>query len=84
MSVKRNKAVGHGDIGCNVIVKVCDEFSYPLFTIFHSSFSEGIFPEKLKDAKVSPYFKFGHIEELRNYRPISVLSIFSKVLKNNV
>ena len=49
--------------------------------IFRSSFNEGIFPEQLKVAKVSPILKVGNIEEIRNYRPISVLPIFSKVLE---
>ena len=74
LSVKHNKAVGHDDIDSNVIIKVYDEISYPLFMICHSSFN--IFPEKLKVAKVSPIFKVGNIEEIGNYRPISVLPIF--------
>ena len=37
-SVKHNKAAGHDDIDSNVIIKVYDEISYPLFMIFHSSF----------------------------------------------
>ena len=49
--------------------------------IFHSSFTKGFFPEQLKVAKVPPIFKVGNIEEIGNYRPISVLSIFSKVLE---
>ena len=80
-SVKHNKAAGHDDIDSNVIIKVDDEISYPLFMIFHSSFNEGIFLEQLKVAKVSPIFKVGNIEEIGNYRPISVLPIFSKVLE---
>ena len=44
-SVKRNKAARHNYIDSNVIIKVYDEISYPLFMIFHSSFNEGIFPE---------------------------------------
>ena len=80
-SVKHNKAARHDNIDSNVIIKVYDEISYPLFMIFHSSFNEGIFPEQLKVAKVSPIFKVGNIEEIGNYRPISVLPIFSKVLE---
>ena len=80
-SVKHNKGTGHGDTESNVIIKVHDEISYPLFIIFHSSFNEGIFPEELKVAKVSPLFKVGNIEEIGNYRPISALSIFYKVLE---
>ena len=49
--------------------------------IFCSSFYEDIFPEQLKIAKVSPNFKFDNIEDVGNYRPISVLPIFSKVLE---
>ena len=30
-SVKHNKAAGHDDINGNVIIKVHDEISYPLF-----------------------------------------------------
>ena len=84
-SIKRNKAAGYDDIDSNAIIKVYDEVIYPLFMIFHSSFNEGVFPGQLKVAKVSPIFKVGNIEEVRNYRLISVLPIFSKVLeKNNV
>ena len=50
--------------------------------LFHSSFNEGIFPEQLKVTKVSPICKVGNIEEIGNYRPISVLPIFSKVLES--
>ena len=80
-SVKHNKAAGHDDIDSNVIIKVYDEISYPLFMIFHCSFNKGIFPEQLNVAKVSPIFKVGSIEEIGNYRPISVLPLFSKVLE---
>ena len=80
-SVKHNKAAGHDDIDSNVIIKVYDEISFPLFMIFHSSFNEDIFPEQVKFAKVCPIFKVDSIEETGNYRPISVLTIFSKVLE---
>ena len=49
--------------------------------IFHSSLTEGIFPQQLKVAKVSPILKVANIEEIGNYRPISVLPILSKVLE---
>ena len=39
------------------------------------------FSRAAKVAKVSPIFKVANIEEIGNYRPISVLSIFSKVLE---
>ena len=49
--------------------------------IFYIYFSEDIFPEQLKVAGVSPIFKVSNIEEVGNYRPISLLPKFSKVLK---
>ena len=79
--VKHNKAAEHDDINSNIIIKVYDKISYPLFIIFVSSFNEGIFPEQLKVAKVFPIFKVGNIKEIGNYQPISVLPIFSKVLE---
>ena len=47
--------------------------------VFNLSLSAGIFPDKLKIAKVSPIFKNGEKDLLTNYRPISVLPCFSKI-----
>ena len=41
----------------------------------------GVFPDELKIARVTPIFKGGEIWNLGNYRPISVLSCFSKMLE---
>ena len=49
--------------------------------IFSLSLKKGIFPEKMKIAKVSPIFKKGDKSILSNYRPISVLPCFSKILE---
>ena len=40
-----------------------------------------IFPDKLKIARVTPIFKKGNNTLLTNYRPISVLACFSKLLE---
>jgi hypothetical protein len=48
------------------------------------TFSEsGIFPGRLKIAKVKPLYKNGHIHNVQNYRPISLLpvSFFFKIQK---
>ena len=80
-STKRNNAAGYDDIDSNVILKTYDKVSYPLFMIFNSSINEDIFPKQLKIAKASPLFKIGNIEEVGNYRSISVFPTFSKLLE---
>ena len=47
----------------------------------NQSFQCGIFPDKLKIAKVISLFKKGNPELPSNYRPISLLSIFSKIFE---
>ena len=48
-----------------------------LFHIFKVSIKQGIIPDSLKIAKVNPIFK----DNASNYRPISIFSVFSKVLE---
>lgn len=54
----------------------------PLSYIFNLSFQSGIFPNRMKVAKVVPLYKDGDKHMFTNYRPIS-LSQFSKVLEKN-
>ena len=49
--------------------------------IFNLSLSTGIFPNRLKVAKVTPIFKKGEKSSISNYRPLSVLPCFSKILE---
>ena len=43
-------------------------------------FTEGIFPRSCKIARVAPIFKSGAKDEASNYRPISILTCFSKII----
>ena len=49
--------------------------------IFNLSIEKGIFPDQYKIAKVTPLFKKGDNVLMDNYRPISVLPCFSKILE---
>ena len=80
-SLQRNKACGIDNINGNIIIDAYDEIKQPLFQIFKKSINEGVFPDSLKIAKVSPIFKSGDNSLLGNYRPISVLPVFSKILE---
>ena len=53
----------------------------PLCKIINNSFQSGVFPNALKICKVIPIHKGGSTEELNNYRPISLLSIFDKIIE---
>ena len=69
------------DISMYVISKVIVSIAKPLAHIFNLSFSCGIFPDHMKIAKIIPIFKNGQKTEFTNYRRISILSQFSKILE---
>ena len=48
--------------------------------VFDLSLQTGTFPDTLKIAKVTAEFKTDDLKEISNYRPISVLPCFSKIL----
>ena len=53
-----------------------------LAKIFNCCVRHGYFPKELKIAKVIPLFKNkGSITDISNYRPISMLSVFSKIFE---
>ena len=49
--------------------------------IINVSFNTGVFPSALKTAKVIAKYKGGPSENVNNYRPISLLSIFDKIME---
>ena len=53
----------------------------PLKHIIICSFNRGIFPDKLKIGKVLPLFKSGDRCQIGNFRPVSVLVTFSKIIE---
>ena len=53
----------------------------PLQLIFNKSLELGIFPDRMKIAKVIPLFKNKSRELASNYRPISLLLTLSKILE---
>ena len=52
-----------------------------LVIIFNKSFHGGCFPEVLKLSKVIPIHKGDETTYPTNYRPISLLSVFDKVIE---
>ena len=58
-----------------------DEIFVILKHIFNISLAKGVFPDKLKIARVTPIFKKGNNSLVTNYRPISLFPCFSKLLE---
>ena len=64
-----------------ILKSICDIISPCLTNIINRSFTEGVFPDSLKKARLTPIPKEGDKCNLSNYRPISVLQVFSKVFE---
>ena len=76
-----NKA---GDIYGNTsnIVKLGGPVLTQILTLlYNKSLEQGIFPNVLKISKILPIHKGDSVFEMSNYRPISLLPIFSKILE---
>uniref|UniRef100_A0A1Y1LAR2 Reverse transcriptase domain-containing protein n=1 Tax=Photinus pyralis TaxID=7054 RepID=A0A1Y1LAR2_PHOPY len=79
--LNNNNSVGYDNIPLFLIKENRDLLKYPLTEIINSSFSNGIFPTRLKIAKIIPLHKKGSKGDLNNYRPISLLSVISKIME---
>jgi hypothetical protein len=80
-NIKGKYSSGFDDV-MDSIVKKCVQFiKKPLADICNASFASGFFPEKLKIAIINPLHKKGNTEDTQNYRPISLLSVFSKIVE---
>ena len=80
MSMK-NSSAGWDDFPALVAKQSIDSYIEPLTCLINRSFKDGIFPSELKLARVVPIFKCSDSTALSNYRPISILSFFSKIFE---
>ena len=93
-SLSNSQSCGYDGIPSYYLKIAADAISNPLCYLLKHSFCFGIFPSSLKIAKVIPIlksglkiakvipiFKSGAKDHVSNYRPISILPCFSKVLE---
>ena len=77
----KSNSSGHDGICSSVVKSACELLVTPLLHIINLSFSSGIVPSHVKIANVTPIFKKGDPLSIGNYRPISMLSVFSKIIE---
>jgi hypothetical protein len=81
LSFKSENLSGYDEITSKVLKACASLIIQPLNHIYNHTLYTGIFPDHLKISKVEPLFKKGDITCMTNYRPISQLTVFSKLLK---
>ena len=80
-SLDDSKSSGPTSIPTRLLKLIGKKIAIPFSDICNMSFNEGIFPSKNKIAKVVPHHKNGSTQAVDNYRPISLLSTFSKIME---
>ena len=80
-SLSSNKASPIEDIPIEILKNSTHIYSKKLSNIFNESLINGKLPDTLKRADLTPIFKKGNDNEKENYRPVSMLSTFSKVFE---
>ena len=80
-NLKTNKAHGHDGFSIRMIQLSCDSIAKPLHLIFKNCIETSTFPAEWKKGNIIPIHKKGSKQEITNYRPISLLPIFSKIFE---
>ena len=86
-NINVRKSVGPFSIPNRILKEFHKIFSVPLSEIFNMSLESGVFPQKMKVAKVIPIFKKDDDQDCNNYRPISLLpnsKLFEKLIKTRL
>ena len=78
-NLKQGKSAGPDNIPTVILKDAADCICKPLTMIFNSSFRLGTFPDRWKIARITPIYKSGAKDDTNNYRPISILSVLSKL-----
>ena len=72
---------GYDEIPLRILKLSMPFITSPLTYLSNKSISKGTFPSRLKYSQIIPIFKKGNNTQLNNYRPISVLTSFSKIFE---
>ena len=83
-NLEPNKAAGIDNISGKFLKDGAEILAKPISQICNLSIKKSQFPSQCKIAKVTPLFKKGSKTDPKNYRPISLLPILSKVIEKVV
>ena len=75
----RNSSPGWDEISAGIYTSYIDSYIKSLTFLINTSINQGIFPDYLKTPKVVPIYKSGDKTDILNYRPISILTYFSRI-----
>ena len=81
MNLSSKKATGKCDIPAKILKDSLSAYTKELTAIINNCSQDGLFPNELKLADVSPVFKKDDDLTKENYRPVSILSYMSKVFE---
>ena len=81
-NLKPSKSWRYDNISSAILKFIANEISDCITLIINQSISTGSFLENLKLAKVVPIFRKDDKSQIKNYRPISVLLVISKIFEN--
>jgi hypothetical protein len=84
LDLPSKKSTGPDGVSAILLKHMNGDLLNPLVHLFNLSMSHGVFPRCLKMTSVIPILKKRDGECLNNYRPISLLSIFSKLFEKLV
>ena len=79
--MKSNASAGPDGIPPILLKKIAPSLVTPLSLLFSSFLSFGQVPAAWKSAIVTPIYKNGLASDPANYRPISLTSVFCKLMK---
>ena len=84
LALDPNKATGPDGIPCRLLKETVRQIAPSLTQLFNLSLCCSTLPDDWKLANIIPVYKKGEKQYVDNYRPISLLSIVSKVLERCV